>query len=124
MSYINEYSPSTLEQAISIIVANLDDEEIAFIRKNKGNGLHHGFGTAIRNGWGLWDNDSILHKHFREVHGLGHADDMSGLILSGVCARLVHGYEFDLYKEVAKYKKHWIDYGIDPLTQEYLLTSA
>lgn len=123
MSYFDE-EPSTLVGAISTIVDNLTNSEISFIQRNKGNGLHHGFGTAIRNGWKLWDKDSILHKHFREVYGLGHADDMSRLILSGVCAQLIHGYEFDLYKEVHKYKKHWIDYGIDPLTQEYLLTSV
>jgi hypothetical protein len=41
--------------------------------------LHHGFGTWIRNNWGLWGN-SDLKKYFAEK-GVRHPDEMSGIIL-------------------------------------------
>ena len=39
---------------------------------------HHGFGTWMRNNWGLWDG-SRLSKYFNEL-GIYHADNMSGTI--------------------------------------------
>jgi len=42
--------------------------------------LHRGFGMWIRNNWGLW-RDSKL-KHYFLDKGVGHPDDMSGIILT------------------------------------------
>jgi hypothetical protein len=41
---------------------------------------HHGFGTFLRNNWGLWGG-SRLQLYFFE-RGVYHPDDMSGIILS------------------------------------------
>jgi hypothetical protein len=106
--------PKTLDEAINLIVADLRPEDVEYIKREGASCAHHGFGTAMRNGWGLWE-DNELTRHFRDSYGLGHADDMSGLILSGVEAK-VKGIKFDLDGEIARYKKHWANYGVDPLT--------
>lgn len=68
------------------------------------NYYHHGWGTWIRNNWGLW-RDSRLSKYFKEK-GIDHPDDMSGIILNSYyCYR--HNIEFNLEKEVDFYKKYW-----------------
>ena len=41
--------------------------------------LHFGFGMWMRNNWGLWRN-SELKRYFLD-RGVGHPDDMSGIIL-------------------------------------------
>lgn len=109
-------TPATLDEAIDLVVASLDYDSIEYIKSEGTDGSHHGFGMAMRNGWGLWQ-DNELTRHFRTAYGLGHADDMSGLILSGVEAK-VKCVKFDLEGEIARYKKHWANYGVDPLTQK------
>lgn len=110
-----EHKPATLEEAIQIVAQYLNDEEIAYIETEGANSAHHGFGTQMRNEWGLW-HKSPLAKHFEQRFGLGHADDMSGLILSGVEAK-VKKLPFDPAPLVEDYKKFWRQQSIDPLTQ-------
>ena len=65
--------------------------------------VHHGFGTYLRNNWGLW-GDSNLARSLR-MKGLSHPDDMSGIIL--------HSYQRKLKKEKIKFEeqvKHYQDY--------------
>ena len=108
--------PKTLAEAVYMLYNALDDEGKKFIREHGTMGLHHGYGTHIRNEYGLWDRKSDLHKFFREHYGLGHADDMSGVILTVLEAKITDAdYNIDLV--VNKYKNHWIQLGIDPLTQ-------
>lgn len=114
---LDEVYPHTLDEAIDILYNSLDDDELAFVKSEGVAGMHHGFGTAIRNFWGLWNKDSVLGEHFRTTYGLGHADDMSGLILGGLAAK-VNGVEFDRQAEVARYYEHWANAGVDPLTLE------
>lgn len=112
-------SPNTLDEAVNLIVGNLSDTEVEFIKEDKSHGstVHFSFGMSVRNGWGLWKKDSPLSKHFQDVWGLGHADDMSGMIIYGVYS-VVRG-ETPMYQaESEKYKRHWKNYGIDPLTLE------
>lgn len=116
MIYFDESIPTTLAEAASRIVDNLAPEEVKAIQEDLRATWHHSFGMAMRNGWGLW-HDSVLAKHFKDVYGLGHADDMSGLIMGCVLGR-VRGEDFDVLAEVEEYKQHWRDYGVDPLTQE------
>lgn len=108
--------PKTLEEAADFIVANLSDSDRQYLKENSAVSAHHGFGTALRNEWGLW-HDSELAQHFKTQYGLGHADDMSGLIL-GLVGAIVKGTTFDIAKDVDKYKNHWLRLGINPLTQE------
>lgn len=112
----HKHHPKTLEEAVQLIVADLSPEDRAFIATEGVAGAHHGYGMAMRNGWGLW-HDSELAQHFKTTYGLGHADDMSGLILSSVEAQ-VNGTTFDIQAAVDRYKQHWRKLCIDPLTQQ------
>lgn len=109
-------APKTLDEAVDLIVADLRPEDRDYIAIEGVSGAHHGFGMHMRNGWGLW-HDSPLAQHFKTTYGLGHADDMSGMILAAVEAK-VRGQIFDPEPEVARYKEHWRRYGVDPLTQK------
>lgn len=114
----SKHKPKTLQEAVDLIVAELLPEERDYILKEGMAGAHFGFGMAMRNCWGLW-NRSDLAQHFRDVYGLGHADDMSGMILAAVEAK-VKGTVFDDTAEAAKYQQHWRERNIDPLTMEDL----
>jgi hypothetical protein len=116
MDLKNLPKPETLESAITLILQYLNDKDLAFIETEGAPAAHHGFGMALRNEWGLW-HDSPLNQHFKARFGLGHADDMSDLILQGVDAS-VKDVEFDPAPHVERYKLHWRKAGIDPLTQE------
>jgi hypothetical protein len=70
--------------------------------------------VSLRNEWGLW-RDSELALHFKNVYGLGHADDMSGMILEAVQAE-VCGEEFNAEAKARYYKDYWLGQGVDPLT--------
>ncbi len=65
---------------------------------------HHGFGTWIRNNWGLWSGGK-LSRYFRSF-GVNHPDDMSGLILTLFWRRL-NGLPIDPGSEVHRYKAYW-----------------
>lgn len=119
MIKFEEHNPTTLEQAIDAVFNSLDAAEIEFIKTEGTDSVHHGFGTALRNGWSLWDDNAPLTQHFRKRFELGHADDMSGLILAGVEAR-VKGETYEPFFDVERYKAFWRDGGVDPLTHEEL----
>lgn len=108
--------PETLEQAIKTCINYMSDEDFDFVETNGAEAAHHGFGTALRNEWGLW-GDTPLSRHFKTRFGLGHGDDMSGLILQGIDAA-VKQVEFDPDAAAAHYIDFWRKQGIDPLTQE------
>lgn len=66
--------------------------------------LHHGFGTYIRNNWGLWAG-SELAKFFIE-YGISQPDDMSSIILS--CFHQKVNYDkYDFKKKVEESLKYW-----------------
>lgn len=139
MKISETYIPPTLEDAISYLVSCCDEEDAEMIR-TKGESIavemfghdgkpfklntypyimHHGYGQMIRNAWGLW-NGSILQDHFKQRFGLGHADDMSGLIMDGVEAHF-QGKPYgarQINQRVKRSKNHWEKIGIDPLTQQ------
>lgn len=110
--------PETLEEAVDFVLTAISNSPEELPEKLKVGMFHHGYGTALRNDWGLW-HDSVLARHFKERFGLGHADDMSGLILGLAFARY-NGEEFDIDADVQRYKRHWKKYNIDPLTQKEL----
>lgn len=106
--------PKTLDEAVDLIVAGLSPEDVDYVKKEGLGGQHFFFGMAMRNGWGLW-KDSDLAKYFKSTYGLGHADDMSGIILDAVEAK-VKGATLDIQAEVQRYKDHWTKTGVNPLT--------
>jgi hypothetical protein len=122
-----QFQPKTLDEAVNHILKSLDDGEAEFI-KTEGKtdddplgtfysiAMHHGLGQAIRNNWGLWGG-SELKTFFEQTYGLGHADDMSGLILGSVEAA-IRNESFVVEKEAKRYKEFWRKQKIDPLTQK------
>lgn len=65
---------------------------------------HHGFGTWLRNNWGLWAG-SRLAQYFRQL-GVNHPDDMSGIILTSFWRHL-HSQPTRLEEQVEYYKEYW-----------------
>lgn len=109
---LNKFNPSTLDEAIDILYRELDDD---FKKKflNLGHSAyHHGFGTTIRNEWGLWEEKSVLYKFFKKTFDLEHADDMSGLILEGLYSKL-QGEPYDPKPTAEHFKEHWEKFGED-----------
>ena len=76
---MKDKTPETLEEAVNVLFEK-NMKQINELRKEDMSKYHFSTGMNIRNAWGLWDENSILHKHFKERFGLWHADDMSGLI--------------------------------------------
>lgn len=116
---LNKYSPNTLDEAVSIIVNNLDDEETELIREKGAPVTHFTFGMQMRNEWGLWEENSTLAKFFKNNYQLGHADDMSGMILFGV-TNTVRGGTPDYEGRKKVYHEHWARFKVDPITLEDL----
>ncbi len=76
--------PKDLDEAIKILT---NEHNIKFAKDDLDEdnfkcALHHGFGTSIRNNWGLWEG-SDLQRWFKE-RGIHHPDDMSSIILTSV----------------------------------------
>lgn len=114
--------PETLDDAVGILFSVWQNDtpesdreamfalqEHAFMAET-----HHTIGRTIRNSW-LW-KDEWLRAWFM-ARGLGHADDMSSIILTAFWRKL-HGVSFDLEKEIKHYEDFWWKQGINPLTLE------
>lgn len=106
--------PKTLDEAVNVLYKELEKDEQFFLEVKEGrknlNVLHHTTGMQIRNSWGFWSG-SELRDSFLDMD-IFHADDMSGIILDKLQAK-VRGKEFDLNKEIRRYQKHWEKIGVD-----------
>ena len=84
LDYARDDLPKTLEECYAMLDEELSDEDIAYM-KNATEAdmidMHFGFGMWIRNNW-LYPNQSELTELLWDA-GIGHIDDMSGLILDG-----------------------------------------
>jgi Domain of unknown function (DUF6794) len=65
---------------------------------------HHGFGTWIRNNWGLW-RGSRLSEWFNQ-RGIYHPDDMSSIIFNSFWRHL-NGKPIGLDKQIKLYQAYW-----------------
>lgn len=121
-----DFQPTTMEEAVDHLHSQLQPSEIAF-------GVNHGFeclhfttGMAMRNAW-LWDDPyaddpterrtRVLAGHFRKRFGLGHADDMSGMIMKSLTCK-VRNLPYDPDEDAANHYAFWLEQDIDPLTQK------
>jgi hypothetical protein len=111
--------PSNLDDALEMLEKGLDDEDRKFILEHDAAETHFSFGMWLRNNWSLWEKDTVLSQWFRDELKIGHADDMSGIILGSLWAK-IRGEKFDIQDEIERYHKHWREHGIDPVTQEPL----
>jgi len=118
---INQDSvPSTLNEAINSIVDTLDQKDKDFIKQNEPSSVHFTIGMYLRNNWDLWEKDSPLVLDVKQRFGLwGHGDDVSGLILEGVWAK-VNGIDVDkiLVQRSLQCKHHWEKAGVNWKTGE------
>lgn len=98
--------PTTIREAVNVLVSGLSDSELKFIRENDSSSVHHTVGRNIRNEWGLWNINSPLRLDAVNTYKIAHPDDISGLIFAWVWA-LVRNETFDPYKECERFHKHW-----------------
>jgi hypothetical protein len=97
--------PTTLDEAVDHLLARMTEEDKACFLANSDVAYHHGPGTAMRNGFGLWDESSPLSIWFSDRH-LFHADDRSAVIYKALRARL-KGETIDIEQEAAHYLRFW-----------------
>ncbi|BCD89150.1 hypothetical protein PSm6_55570 [Pseudomonas solani] len=81
--------PTTVQATVADILASMTPEDKATIRQTKKDDLimyHHGWGTGIRNYYGLWRGNSTL---IESACGEGcHPDDASMVIIEAVWSAL------------------------------------
>ena len=83
----DETLPSTVEEAVTLILKEMVPEDISSITRMDDDDLillHHGFGTHIRNRLGLWGNNNFLLKDT----GYEHPDDASMVIIKRLWVKL------------------------------------
>lgn len=110
--------PKTVDEAINSIVDGLDPTELEYIKNNGQAYQHFTTGMAMRNEWGLWKETSPIKLDFQKRFNLfGHGDDISGIILDGVWAK-VRGdnVERTLLKAAERFRFHWRKSKVDPET--------
>ncbi len=112
--------PATIDEAVDLLFNNLYEEDIEFIKTNDRYCVHHGIGRDIRNQWKLWEESSPLVKDFKNKYNLfGHADDVSGIILMGLWAKVLGlDIQEEINKQIMAYKKHWEHCSVDLETGE------
>ena len=81
--------PRTVSDAVSIILSEMSEDDRRLIKNTKKDDLirfHHGWGTGIRNEFGLWcDNEKLIES----ACGKGcHPDDASMVIIEAVWEEL------------------------------------
>ncbi|MGD9713961.1 MAG: DUF6794 domain-containing protein [Thermomicrobiales bacterium] len=112
---IKDTLPFTHEQAVTMLTeAPWTEQERKLICDGGLVFLHHGFGGQIRDYWHLWEPTTPLSRHYQQKFGLGHADDMSTLIIEDMVARL-RGERYAMDIRVQRIKKYWLNQNVDPL---------
>jgi hypothetical protein len=113
--HINDDSvPSTIEAAVDQLVASLTDQDREQIRQSDSIGLHHSSGRFLRNNWSLWEPSTPIKLDAVSKYGINHADDLSGLILAWLFAKVRGDESFDPVEHCKQYHEHWRSMGIDP----------
>lgn len=107
--------PSNLDQAVEMMLAAIPEEDRERLKSVDPVEFHHSSGRWFRNNWSLWDKETVLVQWFIRELKIGHADDISGTLMSAVWAKL-RGEPFDAVEHVKKYHAHWAAYGVDPIT--------
>lgn len=101
------YVPKDLEDSFKELDKMLTKELREDIRKGKESELfrfHHGFGTWLRNNWGLWKGLRLA-KWFNGK-GVFHPDDMSSIVLKSYWRRL-NDKPLELEEQVKYYADYW-----------------
>lgn len=114
------YIPATFDEAIDYLYGCLEYEDVELIFDNPNSSVyHHSFCRILRNNWKLWLKCTALVADMNKRWCLWHADDMSGLIVESLWAK-VHKIPIDHDAKVQVYREHWKKHGLNPLTGEPL----
>ena len=105
-----DFVPATIEEAVDHIVQTLNPVESRFIMSQSSESAHFGGGRIMRNNWSLWEKETPIKRDAVENYGIAMADDISGLILAWVWAK-VRGESFDPKEHCKRYHEHWPKYG-------------
>lgn len=114
MKEFNIEDYKTLDDCIELIKELADGDPEGFkewINSNEENAIintHHSLGRFIRNELKLWYNGSPV-KWFNK-HGIYHADDMSGIILTSA-HRKFNNKDVKLEEQIKKYRKYWDEHS-------------
>lgn len=79
--------PRTVEEAVALIIKDMSEKDKQTLRSKKKDELimyHLGWGTGIRNSFGLWGGNRALMKDT----GADHPDDASMVIIEAVWEKL------------------------------------
>lgn len=109
--------PLTVEGAVDILFDCLEEHDREYILSTgHEEEVHLDFGMHLRNKWSLWRQDTPVSLDFQQRFKLfGHGDDLSGMILSCLWAK-VYGVPIDEEAVAERYRKHWIKSGMNPET--------
>ena len=87
-------------------IDELSKERILALEKPGDMGqFHFGVGMSIRNHYGLWGKNALT-DYFKNVLGVYHADDMSGILMEALWYK-IHNKSYDPSVKIEKYRKHW-----------------
>jgi len=113
--------PQSLDAAIEKLYSDLNAKDVEFIKSKDHSSIHFFGGMKLRNDWHLWDKKSPINKDIQKRFKLAHGDDCSGLIFTGLWAK-VRGEDVTakLNECAARYTKHWLKEGVDPMTGKEL----
>src|SRR5260221_1398911 len=102
------YIPKDIQECFKQLNTFFNDstkEKVKSLKEDEFTGRYHlGFGTWLRNSWGLWGG-SRLSNYFDEM-GIYNAEDMSGIILSSY-HRYLLGNPIKLDEQIRFYKDYW-----------------
>jgi len=111
--------PKTLDAAIDELYSGLSVKDVQFIKANDHSSIHFFGGMKMRNDWHLWDKKSPINEDIQKRFNLAHGDDVSGLIFTGVWAKVRDlDVNNELHNCAARYTKHWKKMNVDPMTGE------
>ncbi|GLQ19391.1 DUF6794 domain-containing protein [Algimonas porphyrae] len=98
----------TLLEALECLRSHLSEDDHETVVNSSFDKLamyHFGWGTGIRNSWGLWAGNTPISQYFRDL-GVSHPDDMSGIIIDSYWLYF-NDCDIQLDKQVAYYQAYW-----------------
>ncbi len=109
--------PNDLEQAVAELRKHMTtSDEIAFSRAHEDGAsamLHFNGGMALRNAWGLWQNETPIARWLQE-RKIVHGDDRSCVIYTALWRKL-NGLIIDdewIATQAAFYERFWNQSGL------------
>lgn len=106
--------PSTIEEAVTLLIEGIQENEREFISTHPPEAVHFFGGMAMRNSWSLWEKETPIKRDAVETYKIAHADDLSGLIMAWVWAK-VRNEAFDPVAYCELFHTHWRQFQMTSL---------